>query len=54
MNLQRNKKNIRTKSYTQIIKEIINNYEEKVPSPDAYTYYILSCKSYEEIKNIWS
>ena len=34
-----------------IIKEVINNYEEKVPNPmDAYTYYVLSCKSYEEIK----
>ena len=39
------------KKIKEIIKEIINNYEEKVPSPmDAYTYYILSCKSYEEIK----
>ena len=44
-----NKKEI--KEIKEIIKEVINNYEEKVPNPmDAYTYYILSCKTYEEIK----
>ena len=44
-------KSLTKKEIKDIIKQVINNYEENVPNPiDAYTYYILSCKSYKEIK----
>lgn len=35
----------------KIIKEVINNYNNNVLNPqDASNYYVLSCKSYSEIK----